>query len=204
MWLSAFVMVYQLSGACQGEVRVIQEEKKARITLKQAEGEERVVGFYKDTLYLWSQKWHKLAKYPYSQRDFCLLPFVEGYRQAQDAFTYGEFTLKGSRDKHGWVAGKIQGPYGEASFQRIRGEEKEADPALFPGKKRMLLGKLKKMKSLLLGKDQVEPSATAGPRGVGEEGNMNAQPDYEALEKVDAITVSDQEVKAYKKERGLP
>ncbi len=51
--------------------------------------------------------------------------------------------------------------------------------------------------------DQKETSATAGARGVGEEANLDAPPNYAAVDQVETMAVSSSDVDAFAKAGGL-
>lgn len=176
------------------EIKIFSESEKFRIDLVGKKTETYYME--KETLLILQDgKWKEIKKPLYNKNNFFLSIFL-----VKDE----NFQVEVEKDENGLVEGKVLSKkWGNATIRRIDIKKlNEIPDGVFP-KKEKLLSKLSKLKSFLKSDDEKEVSATAGARGVGEEENIDAQPNYEALKEVESINISKEEVEKFAKEGGL-
>lgn len=176
------------------EIKIFSENEKFRIDL---------IGKKMETYYMEKENllilqdgnWKEIKKPLYNENNFFLSIFF-----GRDE----NFQIEIEKDENGLVEGKVLSKkWGNATIKRIDIKNLSQIPdGLFP-KKEKFISKLSKLKSFLKSDDEKEVSATAGARGVGEEENIDAQPNYEALKEVESINIPKEEIEKFAKEGGL-
>ncbi len=171
------------------EIKIISEGEKFRIEVLGKSGEI----YYKEKdkiMVLQDNNWKEIKSPLYNENNFFLCLFLEKNENFQSEIEKDENGLKGAV-----ISSK---EWGKVNLKRIKFNKLEEIPeGIFPKKSKL---NLSKFKSLLMGEDEKEVSATAGARGVGEEENLEAEPNYNALKEVEKITVSKEEVEEFAKE----
>lgn len=176
------------------KIKVFSESEKFRVDII---GEKKE-SYYKEKntlMLLQDDKWRKIKKPLYNENNFFLSIFF-----GKDE----NFQFEIEEDVNGLAQGKVLSKeWGIATLRRIDIKNlKEIPEGIFP-KKEKLLSKFSKLKTFLKSEDEKEVSATAGARGVGEEENLDAKPNYEALKEVESINIPKEEIEKFAKEGGL-
>lgn len=177
----------------RGEIKVHSEKGKFRLDFKGKKLESYYVEKGK-TFLLQDGKWKEIKKPLYNEDNFVISIFFEKEEGLE---------IEKETDQEGLKNGEVRSPWGMAKLERVEIKKlKEIPEDLFPKKSKSPLN-LSKFKSLLTGEDEKEVSATAGARGVGEEENLDAEPNYSALLEIEKIKISKEEVEKFAKEGGL-
>lgn len=176
------------------EIKVISDGEKFRIDLNGKKKET----YYKekeDLLILQDGKWKEIKKPLYNQNNFFLSIFF-GKEE--------NFQIEVEEDNEGLKSGAVSHKdWGQVTLKRISVNKlAEIPDHTFPKKSKNPLN-LSKLKSLLKSEDEKEVSGTAGARGVGEEENMDAEPNYGSLLEVEKMKVTKEEAEKFAKEGGL-
>lgn len=176
------------------KIKVFSESEKFRIDIIGKKTE----SYYKEKntlMLLQDDKWKEIKKPIYNENNFFLSIFFEKDEN---------FQIEIEKDSDGLAGGTIiSKKWGKALIKRIEIKKfSEIPEKTFPNKPK-LSSKLSKLKSFLKSDDEKEVSATTGARGVGEEENLDAQPNYEALKEVESVSISKEEIEKFAKEGGL-
>ncbi len=174
------------------EIRVVSERDSLKIEFK---GKDLEV-YYKDKdkiMVLQDDKWKEIKKPVYNKENFFISIFFED--KIED--------LKIEKDEKGLIEAEINNKeFGREVIKRISFNNlKEIPEGTFPKKEKTL--NLAKLKNLFKSEDEKEVSGTAGARGVGEEENLDTEPNYEDLKYVESIKISREELEKFEKEGGL-
>lgn len=175
------------------QIVVYSEDEKFRLNFK-GKKEESYYFEKGKIMVLQDGNWKEIKKPLYNEENFVISIF----------FNEEGFEIEKETDSEGIIKGFIKSPsWGKMQIERTEIKKlKEIPEGIFPKKSKNPL-KLSKLKSFLTGEDEKEVSATAGARGVGEEENLDAQPNYQALSEVEKFRVSKEEARKFAKEGGL-
>ena len=199
---------YVLSGAVSGEIKVVTDGRQFRLDYP---GGRTVSWNGKQLQQLDGDSWNKVKGILYAKDTFPMALFVDteklsGFeRKPSWTLLEGKLKVEASFDDRGLAAATlVHADWGMVKVKRASASEVEkiAD-GTFPGKKGGFLSGMSGLKGLVGLGDQKESSATAGARGVGEEANLDAEPNYAAVDEVEKLAVSSSEVDAFAKAGGL-
>lgn len=173
------------------EIKIISDGENFRLDLM---GKFKETYFKEKTKIFMYQdgKWKEIKKPVYTKENFFLKIFFEN----------GNFDIK--EDNSGINYARVfDKEFGEAVIKRISFKKLEKiEEGIFPKKSKKPID-LSKIKSLIRSEDEKGISATAGARGVGEEENLDAEPNFQALLEIEKIKISMEEVERFAKEGGL-
>jgi len=174
------------------EIKVISDGKKFRIDLK---GKNDEVYFIENDkiMVFQDKKWKEIKSPIYNENNFFLSVFIKNSEN---------FQIDKEKDEDGLKKATISSSnWGKVNIKRIKINKMDEVPeGIFPKKSKFDFSKLK---TLLKSEDEKEVSSTAGARGVGEEENIDSEPDYNALQEVEKIKVTKEEVEKFAKEGAL-
>lgn len=176
------------------EIKIYSEGDKFRLDFKGKKEESYYVEKGKIML-LQDGSWKEIKKPLYNENNFVISAFFENEKGLE---------IEKEKDSEGLKKAQIKSAtWGMAKLERVEIKKLEKIPeGIFPKKSKNPF-KLSKLKNLLTSEDEKEVSGTAGARGVGEEENLNAEPNYSALLEIEKIKISREEVEKFAKEGGL-
>ena len=201
-------MTYALSGAVSGEMRVRTDGQQFRLDYPAGK---TISWNGKQLQQLDGDSWSKVKGVLYSKDNFPMALFVDteklsGFgRKPSWTLLEGKLSVEASFDDQGLASATLtHADWGTVKVKRASASEvaRIAD-GTFPGKKGGFLSGMSGLKDMVGLGDQKDTSATAGARGVGEEKNLDAPPNYAAVDEVDKLAVSASEVDSFAKAGGL-
>ncbi len=174
------------------EIKIISEKESLRIELKGKVTET----YFKDKdkiMVLQDNKWKEIKRPIYNRDNFFISLFLEDKIE----------NAKIEKDENGLIEAEINNKeFGREVIKRVSFNKlKEIPEGTFPKKEKTL--NLAKLKNLFKSEDEKEVSGTTGARGVGEEENLDAEPNYEDLKYVESIKISKEELEKFEREGGL-
>ena len=199
---------FALSGAASGEMRVVTDGRQFRLDYP---GGKTFAWDGRQLHQFDRDSWNKVKGILYAEETFPMALFVDteklsGFaRKPSWTLLGGKLKVEASFDDHGLEAATlVHSDWGTVEVKRrsMSAGVRIAE-GTFPGKKGGALSGMSGLKDLVGLGDQKETSATAGARGVGEEKNLDAPPDYAAVDEVEKMEVTSSDVDAFAEAGGL-
>jgi hypothetical protein len=201
-------MTYALSGAASGEMRVVTDGRQFRLDYP---GGKTVSWDGKALQQLDGGSWSKVKGILYTKETFPMALFVDTEKTAgferKSSWTLlgGKLKVEASFDGQGLAEATLtHSEWGTAEVKRFSASPvNKIAEGTFPESKGGVLSGASGLKGLVGLGDQKDTSATAGARGVGEEKNLDAPPNYAAVDEVERMGVTSSEVDGFATAGGL-